>query len=730
MKKYIIIAFLGFFGEILAQTVKYKDLFLMIQQNKKDQAFPLIKQIARKDTQYASVNMQLGLLFYEKSLAFDELKESDAIIKNADSSIFYMNRAFRQMNEKEIRKNDEYYLEYYNKPNITQNRDSVLKRVKNDIEYKTTKITTHKNSVSKIYKSFSKGSDFYFQSASIYKKLNEKFQNENELCLLVEDAEKQQLHNLVLAFDSVLFYENDYKSQIKNYPLKSYNQDFIVRNIETFRIDGFSKPNFLDSKVFLWNYTEWANKLIKILETDIKELKSKSDYTYQKYSSYHEKIQNNQISEDTITNLKADIRLHRLLSKYAPYGMIQKLLDYKLKKIFFSSSEISKLNNLSNTTTENFDQKATLMYGQTKKIIICDSAFSKLKNIQKKTELLKNKSFIENHFKNEKGFDNQMIIEQSFLNESKKESKNKYLNLIYNQADFYRKNELDFTYNNIQIPLFITKDEISKYKIINIKEDKFQNKIIAGKNPDNKNFITKLNAQNQIIWFKIIPIKNSSNEFEFISSIDFYQEGVIAALNSKVNGTIKNTIICYDKNGLEISSKVINSSSVIRKIIYDDLTDTYFFVSKGTEIEDIGTNDELVNISSNDLTGQTRWFQSINFKGVVADFEKIYEGFLIGCNYTSIGKEPNLVKSQAGDTPEKTNILLLKFTNKGELLKYETINKNEPIFMYKITKINNNNINIVGYNKEMTADWKTFHSKDFDLKSLQIINSNLDFINF
>ncbi|MDZ7645872.1 MAG: hypothetical protein U5K54_01125 [Cytophagales bacterium] len=74
-------------------------------------AEPFLKRYLKENDDNASAYLYMGIIYQEKSLQNDLLKQTEALILNLDSAIYFYEKAHPMITEKEI-KNDENYQMY------------------------------------------------------------------------------------------------------------------------------------------------------------------------------------------------------------------------------------------------------------------------------------------------------------------------------------------------------------------------------------------------------------------------------------------------------------------------------------------------------------------------------------------------------------------------------------------------------------------------------------------
>src|SRR5689334_21349745 len=95
-----------------AQKVKYKDIFGLLNTKQYDQAEPFLKTYLKDNKDNPNAYLYMGLIYKEKAEAGDILINTDRCIQQMDSSILFFDNARKTIDEKEVRKNKEYYVSY------------------------------------------------------------------------------------------------------------------------------------------------------------------------------------------------------------------------------------------------------------------------------------------------------------------------------------------------------------------------------------------------------------------------------------------------------------------------------------------------------------------------------------------------------------------------------------------------------------------------------------------
>ena len=114
----IVLLSIGFVSNqaIAQKKVKYdKDIFPLIAAKNFDQAIPMIFTYLSdpKNESHANANLQIGLFYENRVNSLHIVNDSTAILGASDTSVIYLSKAKALITEKELKKNDEFYQDFY-----------------------------------------------------------------------------------------------------------------------------------------------------------------------------------------------------------------------------------------------------------------------------------------------------------------------------------------------------------------------------------------------------------------------------------------------------------------------------------------------------------------------------------------------------------------------------------------------------------------------------------------
>src|SRR6478752_10535918 len=120
-----------------SQKVKYKDLFILLNAKQYEQAEPFLKRYLRDNDDNPNAYLFMGSIYQDKAAKNDILLQTDLMLTNMDSAVFFYDLASKGMTEKEINRNDEYYEAYSRRDLRTGKFEIKLSDVKFDLEKRT-----------------------------------------------------------------------------------------------------------------------------------------------------------------------------------------------------------------------------------------------------------------------------------------------------------------------------------------------------------------------------------------------------------------------------------------------------------------------------------------------------------------------------------------------------------------------------------------------------------------
>lgn len=336
---FIVVAFF-FFSETLAQKVKYKDLFILLNAKRYEEAEPFLKKFIEEDDKVKDPNalMQMGHIYKEKSVNADVLTNSNIVSANADSAMMFYKKALVHIDDKEIRKNDEYYQDYIRRDIRTGKVEISLSDIHFQLNKWVESLESRKNLASSLKMNYDRFSRLYGDAASRYKQIKEKYPNQKLLLLRGDDDLIKDLAYIKEKYDSSRQIYFTYRGILDESKADfGYNQVWEEEYLEDY---ASSSPDvdFLQNDIEAYNLSQWAENVSETLDKDIQPLKKHIlEYDEALDELYGKLAEDSASVKSEITSLTQKL-LTRQLEKYDPNPLPVQLFRLKLAELNYRSS--------------------------------------------------------------------------------------------------------------------------------------------------------------------------------------------------------------------------------------------------------------------------------------------------------------------------------------------------------------------------------------------------------
>jgi phage anti-repressor protein len=262
------LAILGAFSSV-AQKIKYKEIFGLLSTGQYESAEPFLKQYLAETKDNPNAFLFLGIIYHEKSLKGDILRNTNETINLMDSAVVLYNTAYKAITEKEIKKNSDYYAKYSKRDLRTGKYGVKLSDVQYEIEKSIEALNERIDKVNMVRHYFIEAEQLYNRTNELYISLQSVYPGEKELFLRADDEVVLNLKTLSLRFDSCAKAFEHYKISLGNIPNPGYNQAWNLVAIKNFKTEGIQVTDFYGSNLQIWDYKRFADDAITIIEKEV-----------------------------------------------------------------------------------------------------------------------------------------------------------------------------------------------------------------------------------------------------------------------------------------------------------------------------------------------------------------------------------------------------------------------------------------------------------------------------
>lgn len=251
------------------QKVKYKDIWGLLSTKQYDAAEPFLKRYLRENTDNPNAFLYMGIIYQEKSAKDDVLKQTKRAIVNMDSSIFFYDKAYKSITEKEIKRNSEFYQAYNRRDLRTGEFGVKLSDIQFDIEKRMEGLRERIDRVKMVKHYFTLADSLYKKTNTLFKSIQSAYPDEKAFYLRADENTLKKLTALAIRFDSCVKVFENYRSSSSTIGRTGYDQALSLNDINNFKTDGVSPANFFLDEVEVWNYKKFADKAKLAIEKDI-----------------------------------------------------------------------------------------------------------------------------------------------------------------------------------------------------------------------------------------------------------------------------------------------------------------------------------------------------------------------------------------------------------------------------------------------------------------------------
>jgi len=690
MKKYIIYIIIvslfttSFISVNAQRSLRYKDVYKITKTKSKEEAYMALKEFQYLNPLHANAYFQLAKITQYYSKQFDPLLYPNLVSYFTYETNNYYGLAKHYINEKEIRRNREYYegvpiLDGAKKLSLIDVQQYIDKNIEENKEYERNfKLITH---------FFQRAAYFYENCIQNFRNINLSQTKIKDIYLMADNNLMRKLDTLKSDFDSTLYFITEYQNALTNYPIKNYHPEYSLKDINTYRLEGLTNVSFLYNQFYIWNFGKWIKDFKFILENEISPLRKEIELANKKLNIALNTLLKLNTHSDSLKFYSTSNSLLNKISKYDFDSPVVTLFKYKKsKEDFLISYHISLLDiDFNNQDLKQTQQAKTLdklidNYAEMQKQLKITENKSSIKAINKYKIFFdknyKGSSHLKNHFQKEKD-ENNNYLQKALSN---------YHTIFerYNNRFFYQNKYASF--NSDSIALFNNQtDSLAKFISQNFLKWK-NTQIVSGYiNSNNKNtkvgFVSAI-YKDKAVWTRSIKSNTKTNISVPATILGENKIYVVGQSNTK------SSFLSYDGSGNETVLFEKDSLKTILKLNYDDIAQNFTVIS--------GKKDSL-QIQKLNILGENIWENPLrlNFTGKYINLLKFGDKYILILNAQGRFKiSDKNIDFQKGT---KQEISLIIFNDKRELVKIKALELGQNAQAIYSVKLNSAYFNITGH---------------------------------
>ena len=320
------------------QKIKYKDIFGLLNTKRYEEAEPFLKRYLKETDDNPNAYLYMGIIYQEKSAKDDVLKQTKRAIAHMDSALFFYDKAYKSINEKEVKRNDEFYQAYNRRDLRTGEFGVKLSDIQFDLEKKIEGLRERIDRVKMVKHYFSLADTLYRKTTRLFVTIKNAYPEEKSLYLQADGDLLKKLTALSVRFDSCVKVFENYRSSSTTIGRTGYDQALVLKDINNYAADGTSTANFFLDDVEVWDYKKFAEKAKTAIEKDIIPMRDLLVSYDVEINKLREKLNKDSVSVKNDLTTLIDKLLMEKLKKYDPDPLPMDLFTLKISDLEYRST--------------------------------------------------------------------------------------------------------------------------------------------------------------------------------------------------------------------------------------------------------------------------------------------------------------------------------------------------------------------------------------------------------
>lgn len=322
------------------QKVKYKDIYALLSTKQFEQAEPFLKSYLKETADNPNAFLFMGSIFQEKASRNDVLKQTPAALANMDSAILYYDKAYKSIDEREVRKNKDYYQSYNRRDLRTGEFGVKLSDIQFDIEKKIEALRERIDKVKMVKYYFALADSTYRRSNALFLSLQKRYPARNQLYLRADENTIADLKMLSVRFDSCTKAFERYLAANATAGKTGYQQRVTLAAIGDFRKDGRDIADLYQEEVKWWDYKTFADDALEVIEKEILPMRKHLIAYDLEINKLRGKLKADSVSVRNDLTKLIDRLLYDQLKKFDPQPLPTTVFALKSAELAYRSMKI------------------------------------------------------------------------------------------------------------------------------------------------------------------------------------------------------------------------------------------------------------------------------------------------------------------------------------------------------------------------------------------------------
>jgi hypothetical protein len=717
---------------LLAQKLeKYEDALPRILNSPSSGIAASLQRYLIEDPENHSIYFQLGVVYYDRYQNSDILTDYRYKYGNAQKALNNMTIARARIDEKEIKRNDEHYLNfghYDSRGRLTVSLDTIQAIINNSL----VDVQAFVDNAPPIYESFTQSFSHYDKAHKLYTDLIGQYQTVNDLYLLYDEEMDKTFEEISSEYTKALKAFENYKAATDSFSI-GYNQELAIQDLKVYRLDGLSSEiNFLIPEIHIWNYAKWVEETRSYIKENIDALRLALGKEELRINDEISSAQSDFIREE-FSPLDVSKEVLFTLRKFDLQSVIEPLFLYKEAKHDLIHKQLQG-DELARSE-ESDPSRVLYLYGElVNKVRKADTLLLAVRTRNTRQTHEKYASFLQTHYGGRAGINEYARGQSDELAATQQTYVDKIVEGVYQQLN--DSSELQAaTYRRTTLPLNTSRrpsmEELTNEAVTILKLKNFDGSLFIGgvkKNQDSLvvTYVSGITPEGKVGWYNEYELKLDSGQVAAhtrLATMEAVPGGcaMILHVSNPEFPEVQNQLIILDESGQEQLNQPLDIKAYPQSITYNDRNNSMLLAFSGRDHEsDVYESGQLI-LARYNILGERLWQQSIAGRIEMIDAITTLDGFVAIGNFAQY-RAPDGRMIRAGRETTDIGVFALAIDNNGEISKMINLDLDTPTYATHLFKVSEDCINILGSTNQYEPDGPLDTS---DKATFFMINHNL-----
>lgn len=314
-----------------SQRIKYKNVFPLLQSKDYKSAEPLLLKFLEENDDEANAYFYLGEIIVSKLDTVEIFPSSEKYDSLSNLAVSSYKKAIALVDDREVRKNDEYYMAYNRRDLRTGKFGIKTSDVHLDYENKIADVSARKELIHELHQLKTEVIGKYDKFKKEVEEFYSAYPDEPSFMLRATSDDRKALNEIRSSFSDFTSQYSTFADKLNslNHPL--YTAELKLTSISKWEELAPKEIDFSDFKVEIQNYDNYLNQVDSKIESEVRPIKAllfKTDSDFNSALNFNKGVEDTTAIKDMVIPEELEKGLRQLDNK----NVVLDLLHYKRLK--------------------------------------------------------------------------------------------------------------------------------------------------------------------------------------------------------------------------------------------------------------------------------------------------------------------------------------------------------------------------------------------------------------